>query len=90
MEQVDVLLFLKEALKWLVQVLIEDKTLCDKRIDPLSLNFPRYSVDQQGVLDNIELAYGGMLLKIFSMEHFYEYLDQVIQLGNVQDIKMLM
>ena len=66
-KQVDVILQLKVRFKRLMNIFIEHKTLCDKRVYSLVANLPRDSVNQKSVLDYIELCNARISLEFLSV-----------------------
>ena len=64
----DVMLLLKIAFQTLMDVSVQQRTLCNQRVDLLLLDFPWDSVNQQGVLDGVELIQHGVHLQLLSVQ----------------------
>jgi len=85
----DVVLHLKILRERVLDILIERRALSDERVDLLPLDLPGDAVDEQRVLDGVVLAENGVGLDILAEQDFSVDIDELVQLLNCKDIKIL-
>jgi hypothetical protein len=75
----DMLLSAKIVFQRLHNVFVQSRALSDQRVNSFSFNFPRNSVDQEGVLDGVELTKHWILLEFFGVQDIHVCVNQKIQ-----------
>jgi hypothetical protein len=75
----DMLLSAKIVFQRLHNVFVQSRALSDQRINSLSFDFPRNSVDQEGILDGVELTKHWILLEFFGVQDIHVCVNQKIQ-----------
>lgn len=80
----------KIALERLLNVTVQERTLCDQGINSLLGDLPGDSVDQQGILDCVELTEHWVCLVFFSVKDVHVDIDQLVHLEDGEDVEVLM
>ena len=84
------LLSAKIVFQRLHNVFVQSRALSNQRVNLFSFNFPRNSIDQEGVLDCIELTKHWILLEFFGVQDIHVCINQEIQWSNWVHIEVLM
>lgn len=71
-----------------LNIVVQQLTLSNKRIDFLLTNFPRNSIDEHCILDGVVLAEHWILLVVFAVEDFDVSINKQIHLKHGKVVKV--
>ena len=74
----------------LFDIRIQQRTLCDQRVNLFLGNFEGDSVDQQRNFDGVELTKHWIHFDVLSVQDLHVHIDQCVHLSDGQDVEVLM